>query len=116
MMIVDLQIAAAGNFQIEPAMFGEELEHVIEKRQASTDARAAIAIQGQLDAYVCLFGFASNQRLTDSGSFFCFHGYLPLTADRSLVATQPKISLSALNNRSFSSGAPTLRRKKSLNI
>src|SRR5882724_9209235 len=82
MMIVDFQIALAGNFQIEQRMFGEELEHVIEKRQAGADLRAAIAIQGQLDAHICLFRFAPNQCLTSSGSFLCFHSYLSLTADK----------------------------------
>jgi hypothetical protein len=79
-MIVDFQIALAGNFQIEQPMFGEELEHVIEKRQASADARAAIAIQGQLDAHVCLFRFAPDQRLTHSGLLLCFHCQFPLAA------------------------------------
>src|SRR6266487_5088940 len=100
MMIVDFQIAFAVNFQIEQPMFGEEFEHVIEKRQAGSDSRAAIAIQIQLDAHVCLFRFAPNHRLAYSDSFLCFHSHLSLTADRSLVATQPRISLSALNNRS----------------
>src|SRR5713226_5005044 len=81
MMIVDFQIALAGNFQIEQRMFGEELEHVIEKRQAGADSRAAIAIQIQLDAHVCLFRFAPNRRLTYSDSFLCFHSYLSLTAN-----------------------------------
>src|SRR5439155_26067686 len=89
MMIVDFQIALADNFQIEQRMFGEELEHVIEKSQAGADARAAIAIQGQLDAHVGLFSFAPNQRLTDSGSFLCFHTHLSLTADKIARGNSP---------------------------
>ena len=41
MMIVDFQIALAGNFQIEQPMFGEELEHVIEKRHTGGDPALA---------------------------------------------------------------------------
>src|SRR2546421_10534576 len=111
MMIVDFQIAFAGNFEVEQSVFRKQLEHMIEKWEAGADARAAIAIQIQLDAHVRLFRFSANHRLAYSDSFLCFHSHLSLTADRSLVATQPKISLSALNNRSFSSGVPTLRRK-----
>src|ERR1043166_1085682 len=110
-MIVDFQITLAGNIQIEQPVFGKEREHVIEKRQTRFDARAAIAIKDQLDPYVCLFRFASNQRLTDLGLCSCFHDYLSFTTGRPLVANQTQISLSARNNRSFSSGVPTLKRK-----
>src|SRR2546425_6915531 len=76
MMVVDFQVALAADFQIEQSMLREQLDHMIKKRQASADARTAIAIEVDLNPHVSLFRLALNSRLADSVLFFHYQRYL----------------------------------------
>lgn len=60
MMIVDLEIALTCNLQVEQPVFGEQFEHVFEKRKADRDTRVAAAVEIEIDTHVCLFRLAVN--------------------------------------------------------
>src|SRR5262245_31626437 len=94
MMVVDLQIALAANFEIEETVTREELQHVIEKRNACRDAHGARAVQIKRNANLGLFCLPFD---------FCLTIHL-------------NISLNSTINLSFSSGVPTLIRTYSESI
>src|SRR5438067_10099980 len=98
-MIVDFQVAATVDQEIEQTMLGEQLQHVIEKRETAADRRFARTIEVQLNAHIGLFRLATNfsQPRCSLGRF------------HRLSSSQ--ISFSAAISLSFSSDVPTLTRK-----
>jgi hypothetical protein len=73
MVIVNLQITATVDGQIEETMFSKQLEHVIEKRQPTINVRTTHAVKTELDADVGLFGFAPDFCAARRGDRFGFH-------------------------------------------
>ncbi len=59
-VLIDVEIAFAGEFEIEAAMAGEQLEHVIEKANAGRDLVRAAAVNGEREMDVGLVGVASE--------------------------------------------------------
>ncbi len=62
MMVINLQIAFANNAEIEESMPGKQIEHVIKKRQPSTDAGLAATIEVELHTHIGLFGLTLDLR------------------------------------------------------
>jgi hypothetical protein len=61
-MCIHLQVAIAPELQIHDRMFGEQREHVVEKRNACPDSRLAFAVQTELDRNSGFSRFAGNGR------------------------------------------------------
>ena len=57
---VDVEIAAGLDGQVEPAVSGELVEHVVEHPNAGLDLRGARAVELQRKLDICLFGDAFN--------------------------------------------------------
>src|SRR5689334_10943218 len=54
MVLVDLQIPLCTNRQIDDGVFGEQLQHVIEKTNSRLDRRLAGAVEIQFELNLCL--------------------------------------------------------------
>ena len=63
-MLIYIQIAFAGEFEIEAAMLGEELEHVIEEANAGGDFVSAGAFEAELAFDLSFLGIALDFRLS----------------------------------------------------
>ncbi len=61
-MLVDVQIAGAGELEREAAVLGDLFEHVIEKSQAGRDAARSLARQVELDRDVGFLGSPAHLR------------------------------------------------------
>ncbi len=61
-MLVDVQIALAGELQREAAVLGDLLEHVIEEAEAGLDVDRRLAIQVHVDLDVGFLGLADHGR------------------------------------------------------
>ena len=72
-MVVNFQVAFAFNLEIEQPVLRKQIEHVIEKRKTSVDARLTGAVQIQPDADLGLFGLALNVCLAGLVWFFHLH-------------------------------------------
>src|ERR1700688_4196588 len=59
-VLVDVQIAARGQFQIEGAVPGDEFQHVVEKTDPRGNARVAAPVQIQAELDIGLVGLAVN--------------------------------------------------------
>ena len=57
-MLIDIQIARGLQLQIEAAVLGEQLQHVIEEANAGGDVVAALAVEVQRAANLRLLGVA----------------------------------------------------------
>jgi ribosomal protein L12E/L44/L45/RPP1/RPP2 len=66
MMLVNIEIAARRNLEIESAMTGKQLEHVIEEANAGGNLVASAPVQVQPDADVSLCGLAVDFRASRS--------------------------------------------------
>jgi len=86
-MIVNLQIPVATDLQVKQAVLGEELKHVLEKRQTDGDRRLSRAVQIEIDAHVRFFRLAMNVCDSRLERYFIhrFHRLLS-RVDRSLLA------------------------------
>src|SRR2546422_4735358 len=73
MVIVNLEIAFAGNLQIKQPMTRKQVEHVIEERQARADLRAAGAVEVEIKTHIRLFGFAMDLSDTRLNFYFGVH-------------------------------------------
>lgn len=71
-MIVDFEIAFANDLQVEEAVLGEQVEHVLEKRHADRNSRLPRAVEIELDRDVRFFRLAMN--VCDSCFSHRFHG------------------------------------------
>ena len=60
MVRVDVEVAAGLDGQIEPAVSGELIEHVVEHPHAGLDLSRARAVELQRKLDICLFGDAFN--------------------------------------------------------
>jgi hypothetical protein len=61
MVLIDIQVAIRLQREIECAVTRDEIEHVIEKANASGDAGRAFAVEIQTEVNVSLVGFAMNR-------------------------------------------------------
>jgi hypothetical protein len=52
MVIVDVQIAVAPNLQVDPAMLGEEVEHVIQKSDPRIVVVRPRTVEVDVDPYI----------------------------------------------------------------
>src|SRR3989442_8932233 len=73
MVIVNLEIAFAGNLQIKQSMTRKQVEHMIEERQARADLRAAAAVEVETHAHLSLFRIAVDFRGARLSFYFGVH-------------------------------------------
>ena len=59
-VVVDLEVAGAGEPEIEPGVPGERAQHVVEKADAALDLALAAAVEGELDRDPGLEGLAGD--------------------------------------------------------
>ena len=57
-MLIDIEVTGGLECEIESAMLGKELQHVIEKANAAADVVRAAAFDAQPAGYLCFFGVA----------------------------------------------------------
>ena len=67
-MLIDVQIARRLNLQIDPAVAGEQLEHVIEKADAGRNLVAAAALDREARADLRFFRIAFDKRGSHASS------------------------------------------------
>jgi hypothetical protein len=60
-MLIDIEIATGNDMQIEGAMASDKIEHVIEKADASGNARFGVTVEIQFELDVRLIRFAVNR-------------------------------------------------------
>ena len=59
-VLIDVQVAAALDLQIQRRVLGQKRQHVVEESDAAGDLRAAAAVEVDLQADFGLRGFALN--------------------------------------------------------
>src|SRR5215468_1230559 len=64
MVVINLQIALARDFEVEKPVAREQFEHVVEERNAGRDRAFALAVEVELETDVRLFGSALDFSLT----------------------------------------------------
>src|SRR5215813_2564731 len=76
MVVINLQVAFASDFEIEQPVAREQFKHVVEKRDARVDGAFTLAVEVERDANVSLFGCAFDFSLTS-------HERLPVSSGQS---------------------------------
>src|SRR5919197_4155596 len=70
-VVVDLQVARRAEGQVEEAVLREQLEHVVQKRDAGLHLVAAAAVEGELETDVGLLGLPRDARAAYPGARRC---------------------------------------------
>src|SRR5215510_8197026 len=81
MVVINLQIAFASDFEIEQPVAREQFKHVVEKRDARVDGVFTLAVEVERDANVSLFGCAFDFSLTSRNR-------LPVSSCQSLYQSE----------------------------
>jgi hypothetical protein len=64
-MLIDIEVASGGEFEIEGAVFGEQLQHVVKKSDASRDFEATAAVNAEFAGDLRFFGVALELSCSD---------------------------------------------------
>src|SRR4051794_17857141 len=62
-VVVDLEVALAGQLEVEPGVLGQAGQHVVEEAEPGLDLRPAVAVEGEADADRGLVGAPLDGRL-----------------------------------------------------